>query len=234
MKSVVIKVILIALGLSVIFVVLGFLGGEPASARGFYYAVWLLATAWLWKKRDRLGAWLQRQSLSDFALFMGCGILMILAEETLAGIFVNLLSAKSLGELLASIPPYYANNLLLLPGFILAWYLLLRRYAYTNAEVFTLVGLFGLFSEKTYLHVLNFPVMGGALILPTMFTYMGIIIPSVFALRSRRAITPVRTLNRPLRLLVGFVFPIIVSIPFVFIHTLLTNAGLMDPTILTR
>jgi len=96
--------------------------------------------------------------------------------------------------------------------------------------VFALVGLFGLFSEKIYVHVLAIPILGIALILPTMFTYMAIIMPSILSLKSQGT----RQLNRPLRYLLGFVFPIIVSMPFIFVHTLLTNAGLIDPTILTK
>jgi len=222
--------LLVLLVLSVAFLVIAFLGGQPSSARGFYYAVWLTFSGWLWKKRERLSLWLQARPLPEFPLFVGLGLVMILVEETIAGVAVHLLSVDSVGQLFAVVPLYYFNNLLLLPGFIVGWYVLLKFCAYSRTEVFVLVGLFGLFSEKIYIHVLTIPILGIPLILPTMFTYMAIIMPSILSLRSQST----RPLNRPLRYLLGFVFPIIVSMPFIFIHTLLTNAGLIDPTILTK
>ena len=222
--------LLVLLVLSVAFLVIAFLGGQPSSARGFYYAVWLTFSGLLWKNRERLGLWLKSRPLPEFPLFVGLGLMMILVEETIAGIAVHLLNVESIGQLFAVVPPYYFNNLLLLPGFIVGWYILLKLYAYSRTEVFALVGLFGLFSEKIYVHVLAIPILGVALLLPTMFTYMAIIMPSILSLRSQGT----RQLNRLLRYLLGFFFPIIVSMPFIFVHTLLTNAGLIDPTILTK
>jgi hypothetical protein len=117
-----------------------------------------------------------------------------------------------------------------LPGFIIAWYILLKRYEYSRTEVFTLVGLFGLFSEKIYIHVLTVPIMGIALLLPTMFTYIGIILPSILSLPTHGT----RRQTSVIRYFTGLIVPIIMSMPFVFLHTLLTNAGWLDPTILTR
>lgn len=156
------------------------MGGDPASARGFYYLIGLAFIGLLWKKRFPLETWLQSRTLHGFFLFVGLGLMMIIIEETIAGITVHLLSVKSLSELPALITQYYTNNLLLLPGFIIAWYVLLKRYEYSRTEVFTLVGLFGLFSEQIYIHILTIPIMGMALLLPTMFTYIGIILPSFF------------------------------------------------------
>lgn len=224
------KLLLFALILSVAFVVVAFLGGEPPSARGFYYLIWLTFTGFLWNKREQWAAWLKKQNLPGFPLFVGLGLIMILLEETIAGITVHFFSIKNALELLTVVPPYYINNLFLLPGFIIAWYILLKYFHYSQTEVFTLVGLFGLFSEKTYLHVLGFPILGTALLLPTMFTYMGIIMPSVVSIDSQGT----RRWNKPIRYLIGLVFPVIMSMPFVFVHTLLAEAGLIDPTILTR
>jgi hypothetical protein len=216
--------------LSTVFLAVAFLGGQPPSARGFYYVVWLILTGVLWKNRERWSSWLKSRNYPEFPLFLGLGVLMILIEETIAGILVHLLREKSFGAMLAVVPQYYANNLLLLPGFIIGWYLLLKRYAYSHTEVFALVGLFGIFSEKIYVYVLTFPIMGIALLLPTMFTYMGIIMPSLLSMRSQSK----RPGNRLLRYGVGFVFPIIVSMPFILVHTWLTNAGFIDPTVLTH
>lgn len=223
------KGILAVLILSVIFLAAAFMGGDPASARGFYYLIGLAFIGLLWKKRFPLETWLQSRTLHGFFLFVGLGLMMIIIEETIAGITVHLLSVKSLSELPALITQYYTNNLLLLPGFIIAWYVLLKRYEYSRTEVFTLVGLFGLFSEQIYIHILTIPIMGMALLLPTMFTYIGIILPSVLSLPTHDT----RRQKSMLRYFTGLVFPILMSMPFVFIHALLTNAGWLDPTILT-
>lgn len=122
-------------------------------------------------------------SFGSFLTFLLLGISMILLEETIAGITVNLLSSENLTSLLSKVPPYYANNLLLLPGFTIAfWYILLRRYSYTQKEFLILVGLFGIFSEKIYIHILTLPIIGIPLAPVTMLTYIGIILPSYLSL----------------------------------------------------
>ena len=224
------KRILAALVLSVTFLAAAFMGGDPPSARGFYYVTWLAFIWLLWKRRGPLETWLQSRTLPDLFLFVGLGLIMIIIEETIAGITVHLLSVKSPTELPVLVAQYYANNLLRLPGFIIAWYILLKRYEYSRTEVFTLVGLFGLFSEKIYIHVLTIPIMGIALLLPTMFTYIGIILPSILSLPAHDT----RRQKSVGRYFTGLIFPIVMSMPFVFIHTLLTNAGWLDPTILAR
>ena len=134
-----------------------FLGATPSSARGFYYVIWLSFTYLVWMKKDLLRETFQTSPFGSFLTFLLLGISMILLEETIAGITVNILSSENLTSLLSTVPPYYANNLLLLPGFIIAWYILLRRYSYTQKEFLILVGLFGIFSEKIYIHILILP-----------------------------------------------------------------------------
>jgi hypothetical protein len=46
-----------------------------------------------------LETWLQSRTLPGFFLFVGLGLMMIIIEETIAGITVHLLSVKSLSEL---------------------------------------------------------------------------------------------------------------------------------------
>lgn len=210
--------------------VVAFLGGNPPSARGLYYVVWLSFFAALWKKRGVFESQLQKSPLGTGVTFIGLGLLMIFIEETFTGIFVNILLVSDFFSLVQSIPQYYANNFLLLPGFIVAWYVLLRRYAYTRTEVFVLVGIFGLFAERIYLHVVTIPIMGIPLILPTMFTYMGIIAPSLLSLK----VTGLRRHPMLLRYTIGILFPVLVSIPFVFLHGVLTEAGIVDSTVLFK
>ncbi len=224
------KITLTLLALSVFFVTIAFLGGEPSSTRGFYYMVWLSVFAYFWRKKELFAEYVQERGYGGFSLFYGLGLLMIVVEETFAGIAVNLLQSHTLLELFASIPQYYLNNVLLLSGFIVAWYFLIKNYRYSTREVFVLVGLFGLFSEKIYIHILTIPIMGIALVLPTMFTYMGIIAPSLVSATQKGT----RELSRPVRYAVGILLPVIVSIPFVLVHAALSKAGIIDPLVLTK
>jgi hypothetical protein len=155
---------------------------------------------------------------------------LILVEETIAGVVVNISLVENIDELGALVFQYYANNVFLLPGFIIGWYLLLRRYTYSLKEVFVLVGLFGLFAEKIYIHLMTIPVIGIPLILPTMFTYMAIIAPSLLSL----PVFSTRKLPWVFRYVLGLIIPLAISIPFVLIHTKLSEMGLIDPTILHR
>lgn len=159
--------------LSILFVAVAFLGSETPSARGFYYAVWLGIMAMFWRRRESFARIFQSSPWGSGVTFIVLGWFMIGLEETLAGVAVNILQVTDVFSLLAILPQYYANNFFLLSGFLVAWYILLRCYSYSQKEVFILVGLFGLFSEKIYVHVLSIPLLGIPLILPTMFTYMG-------------------------------------------------------------
>lgn len=224
------KILLTLLILSVVFVAVAFLGANPSSLRGFYYVVWLSFCAYVWKQRDTLGNILKKSPLGGFLTFLGLGLLMIFIEETLAGIAVNILHVESISALFATTTQFYANNFLLLPGFIVGWYILLKRYAYTQKEVFVLVGLFGvLLSEKIHIHIFAIPILGIPLILPTMFTYMGIIAPSILSMKEFGK----REISVPIRYGIGLLFPWLVSIPFVVIHILLSRARITDPTVLT-
>lgn len=213
-----------------IWVTIMFLGGTPSSARGLYYVIWLSFTYLVWKKREPLRKKLQKSPFGSFLTFLLLGIMMILLEETFAGITVNLLSAPDLYTLLSKVPPYYENNLLLLPGFIIAWFILLKTYKYSQKEFFILIGLFGLFAEKIYIHVLTLPIIGIPLIPVTMLTYIGIILPSYLSLWNPWE----KTLHPLLRYTLGFFFPILVSVPFIIIHNSLADLGYIDPSILTQ
>lgn len=216
---------------SIFLVTIFFLGGDPPSARGFYYILWLSFFSFVfWKRQDRWKEKLASGRLGQPVTFIGLGLLMILIEETIAAITVNVLYVPNFSSLLAFTPQYYANNLLLLSGFVVAWYLLTKWYAYTRGEIFVLVGIFGIFAEKIYTHILTIPILGIPLILPTMFTYFAILFPSLLSLEPRN----LKPLSKPAKYLFGFLFPILVSLPFLFVHTLLSKAGLIDPAVLQK
>ncbi len=216
--------------ISLFLVTIMFLWSSPSSARGFYYVIWLSFCYFVWKRKESIISILRKSPFGSFLTFLLLGLLMIITEETIAGITVNILSSPNIRSLLWSVPQYYANNLLLLPGFIIAWYILLTRYQYSEKEFFVLVGLFGLFAEKIYIYIFTLPVIGIPLISVTMLTYIGIILPSYLSLRKRGD----KILHPVLRYSIGFLFPILVSVPLVLFHDYLSALWYIDPSILTH
>lgn len=181
---------------------------------GFYYILLLgVVGTYIWRNRvsieEKLVAW----DIGPFKKFLFLGIGMILLEETFAGFSLNLGVHNSLPAFIKVILQCWALNLFALPGFIIAWYLLLKRYVYTRMEVFVLVGLFGLYSEKIYKYIVTFPLMALFLLLPTMVTYAVIISPSVMSFRNFGT----KVLPWYQRYLLGIIIPFLVSIPFIAI-----------------
>lgn len=225
------KSILILTILSTLLVTVMFLGGDPSSLRGFYYIFWLWFWYFsIWKHRDTFSLRLQRLPFWGLINFLILGILMILMEETIAGTMVHILQTHDISSLWAKILQYYANNLLLLSGYIIGWYFLLRRYTYSLREIIFLVGIFGLYAEKIYVHVLAIPILGIPLVLPTVFTYFFILYPSILSLTPRETIE----ISRPKRYLLWIIVPLIASVPLILIHTYLSWLWYIDPTILTK
>ncbi|MCA9357427.1 hypothetical protein KC872_04395, partial [Candidatus Kaiserbacteria bacterium] len=77
--------------LSTLFLPIAFLGGEPASARGFYYLIWLYLFALFTRKQSFFENLVNQIPFSDATKFIGLGILMIVIEETIASLAVNIL-----------------------------------------------------------------------------------------------------------------------------------------------
>lgn len=185
-----------------------------------YYVVWIfLVGGFLWKKKVKVEEKLAQLKIGSFKKFILLGVIMIFLEETLAGISMHLSTAHNSRDLIVGVLQFWAFNLLALPGFIIGWYLLLCKYNYSRREVFVLVGLFGLFSESVVSKILANPIMGTVLILPTMFTYSIIIAPSIMSFRGGEK----KSIPVLYRYIIGFFFPIIVSLPFLLILMILKN-----------
>lgn len=213
------KIILILLAVSLIFLTLISINAKHFLA--LYYVVWIGGVGSLvWRYRLQLEEVLLSWSIGGFTKFLFLGIVMILAEETLAGISMHLAISRDLHYLLKGILQFWAFNILALPGFIIAWYILLSKFKYTRKEVFILVGLFGLFAESIGLKILGNPIAGMTLVLPTMFTYAIIVAPSVMSFNNSKE---GKLLSVFPRYVLGFILPIIASLPFIGILAILKN-----------
>ena len=193
------------------------------SIMALYYALWILGIGTLiWIKRDTLEVFLQKSKLPPFVTFISLGILMILIEEAMASFFVNFTPAMTLESYGTFLLKFWATNLFTLPGFIIAWYFLLTKFVYSRKEVLVLVGCFGLFAEKIFVHVVTIPLMGVLLILPTMYTYAVIIAPSLLSFPKEKL--GQKKLGAFARYTLGFFVPILFSLPFIFsVITLMTK-----------
>lgn len=189
---------------------------SSGSIMALYYALWVLGFGTLiWKKRDLLEAFLQKSKFPPFVTFVSLGILMILVEEAIASFCVNFTTAMTFESYGGFLLKFWATNLFALPGFIIAWYFLLTKIVYSRKEVLVLVGFFGLFAEKIFVHVVTIPLMGILLILPTMYTYAVIIAPSLLSFQKEKL--GQRSVGVVARYTLGFFIPIIFSIPFILV-----------------
>jgi hypothetical protein len=198
---------LVVLGLVFVFFVKSF---QP-----LYYVLWVLGVGgYVYRNQAFVKSKLQSLPFGRFGNYLCISVGLILLEEIFASTAMHLMRYISTGSFttfFTDVLQFWMVNLLALPGMFLAWYVLLRQYSYSHTEIFWLAGLFGLFSEKIYLHVVAYPVFGWALIMPTIFTYgLLILLPSI----SLRELSE-RVENRALRYTLAFVLPIIFSIPFI-------------------
>ncbi len=213
------KIVLIFLVISLIFLTLISIDAKHFLA--LYYVVWVGGVGTLlWRYRVWLEEQLSSWNLDGFTKFLSLGVMMILAEEVLAGISMHLSISHDFHYLLKGIIQFWAFNLLALPGFIIAWYFLLSKFMYTRKEIFILVGLFGLFAESVGLKIIGNPVAGMTLVLPTMFTYAIIIAPSIMSFRKDKE---GKLLSVFPRYMLGFIVPIIISLPFIGILAILKS-----------
>ncbi len=208
MKKTIITILVISIILLNVILII-----NDGSFLATYYLIWvLLIGKLLWKYRSRVETYLVSLKVGDFKKFLFLGLGMVLCEEIIAGTAMNLGIADSVGDILLGVRQFIAFNILALPGFIIAWYILLKRYIYTRPEVFILSGFFGILSEKLFRHT-EHPIMIALLILPTMFTYAIIIAPSVMSFRGLGA----KPKSKVVRYMLGIFFPFVVSVPFVLL-----------------
>ena len=212
------NLVLLLLVISIVLLNLIFIV-SAGSFLALYYIIWVIGFGSIfWKNRERIEKRLVEWNIGKFKKFLLLGFLMIFIEEIFAGFSMHLGVATSLGDMAIGIMQFWAFNFLALPGFIIGWALLLQKVSFERREIFVLAGIFGLFAEKTLMHVFTIPIMGILLILPTMFTYALIISPSVISFRESNKR---RTLTRASRYALGLIVPFVVSIPFVLLLTYL-------------
>ncbi len=215
------------LSIAILFPVFVSLG----SLQPLYYVLWVLGVgSYVYRHRDKIETCLLRWRVGAFKKFMGIGISLIFLEEVFATLAMHGMRYLTDGSLITfgrDVLQFWALNLLALPGMFIAWFILLTHYSYSKKEVFVLAGLFGIFSEKVYAHVVAFPLVGWLLIVPTIFTYGLLVSVPALSVEKKGTKKPVSVVRYALAL----VLPVLCSVPFIAILSYLYahNPDLFPP-----
>ena len=152
---------------------------------------------------------LQEWKLPSVYKFGIVGYGAILFEEVIAAFTNNLSEGFSMSLFVIRIGQFWAFNVIVFTGFIWGWYILLRRYAFSNREVFWLAGLLGIYNEGIYKVLLSNPLAFVIFALPTIFVYGIILSPALFSLRERGT----RTVFAPQKYVLVVVLIVLLSVP---------------------
>lgn len=187
------------------------------SFQPLYYVLWVIGVGgYVYRNHEALEQRFQRWNVGPFKKFLLLGIGAILTEEVFASTSMHLMRYITTGNFSTyfhDVLQFWALNLLTLPGLIIGWYLLLKWFSYTRKEIFILAGLFGLYAEKIYQHIVAYPTIAWLLIVPTVFTYGVIVSIPALSVDTMRG----RNTNSFVRYLLAFVIPFICIIPFIAI-----------------
>lgn len=181
---------------------------SPLPATFMYPAIWLLGVGlpfYYFRKKwtSRMLEWSAPPALKFFILAYG----MVLLEEIIAAYVNHLSEGFSFGLFLARILQFWSFNFLAFTGLIVAWYILYRRYDYSFHSAFSLIGLYGLFAEKTYILLFSNP-LAFFFWVPLIFLSYGLILsPALGAMPLNNR----RPLARPIQVLAGIGLPLILA-----------------------
>lgn len=175
-----------------------------------YYVLWLgVFGIFFVSRREQIVSWLAARRLAQPAKFLLLGYGAVLLEEFFVAIVHSLTEGFTLAGFFLRLGQFWAFNVLAFTGFIIGWYVLLKRYRYSTAEVFLLVGAWGLFSEHTLSFLAASPIAAVLLILPTMSTYNLIIAPAIASLSAPGQSEMIAWKKYPYSFLLLFVLSII-------------------------
>lgn len=184
----------------------------------FYFYVWLIVFGLpVWFCRRRIRDLLLKWKMKGLTKFLLLGYGMVLLEEIFAALFNHLSEGFSLLLYLQRIGQFWALNILAFTGFVVGWWVLTSRLKYSDSEVFYLAGVFGLYSERVYAHLIS-NILAVLLFAPlVIFTYGLIITPALLSVEQPGTKHMHPALKYPLSLAVVF----IISIPPVLLLSIL-------------
>ena len=145
-----------------------------------YYLFWLGGIGiFFLRYREKIVARLTNWNVHSSIKFILIGYAAVLTEEFIVAFVHSLTEGFSLIGFGQLVFQFWAFNVFAFTGFIVGWYFLLKRFSYSTADLFLIVGAWGLFSEHTLTYLGTNTLAAILLILPTMSTYNLIIAPAI-------------------------------------------------------
>ena len=184
------------------------------------YYIWIVIFGILFLKyRERIVTTLRHWDVRPSVKFISVGYAMVLIEEIMVALLHSLTEGFSLQGFGLLIFQFWAFNIFAFTGFIVGWYFLVRRFHYSTIDLFILIGIWGLISERTLTFLGTDTIASLLLILPTMTTYNFIIAPSIASMSQmgERIISPWK--KYPFTILLLFIFSILPVLLLTPLHT---------------
>ncbi|MBE3134680.1 MAG: hypothetical protein IMZ55_14515 [Acidobacteria bacterium] len=151
-----------------------------------YFSLWIGGVGGIgWFFRQRLTGALQHWRRGNGFKFLILGYGMVLFEEIFAALANHLSEGFQFLVFIERIGQFWALNIFAFTGFIVGWYVLLSRVAYTNREVFYLSGAWGLFAEHVYRALFTNPMAFLLIAALEILTYGLIIMPAMLSMAPR-------------------------------------------------
>lgn len=144
---------------------------------------WVLAVGLpLWFARDRAASAIRAWSAPTPVKFFALGYGMVLLEEVFSALVNHASEGFSLAGVIPRIGQFWALNAIAFTALIVTTWVLGSRIRYRPGELFVLVGLTGLVSERTIFLLPGDP-LGFLIFAPVMFAFYGLIMsPSILSL----------------------------------------------------
>jgi hypothetical protein len=183
-----------------------------------YFFIWTAGVGSIvWLRRDRIEKAVRAIRLGETTRFVLLGYAMVLAEEVVAAFVNNLSEGFTLRLFAVRILQFWALNIFAFTGLILAWAWMSRWLMFSRTERFYLTGLFGLYAERTIFVVFSNPLAFLFFAPLEILTYGLILTPAQLSVPAHGSMKSLRVLRYAASLLL----PLLVSIPFVVVLTVL-------------
>jgi len=119
-----------------------------------YYYVWLIVFGLpLWFFRDKASATVKNWKLNRHIKFFLLAYGVVLLEEIFAALLNNMSEGFSVWLFFQRVGQFWFFNILAFTGLIFAVWFLYNRFEYSFAEMFSLVGLTGVYSERIIFYI---------------------------------------------------------------------------------
>ena len=178
----------------------------------------------IYRNRARIQVYLARRKWSPFFKFALPCYAMVLFEETIVGVTYAIKEGFTITLAIERTLQFWCLNTLAFSGLIIGWYLLSRVVNYSLHEKLFLGGLYSILPEQTLAHIFSKDIFNPlwafiVLIYGVMagWAYALILYPGFLSTSDHVG----KRLERPLRLLLAFLVPFAIGLPFLFVIDLI-------------